>query len=78
MVTLAQHCSRHRVKTVSYHTATILYSELIYEQPRSLQKSYQGRGKKAEWTLTAKGTNLVMVIVVSMIVLFFSNAVMKY
>lgn len=48
VVTLAQHCSRHRVKTVSYHTVTMLWSELIYEQPRSLQISYQGRGKKAE------------------------------
>ena len=47
VVTLAQHCSRHRVKTVSYHTVTMICSELICEQPRSLHISYQGRGKKA-------------------------------
>ncbi len=47
VVTLAQHCSRQKVKTVSYHTVTMVCCELIYEQPRSLQKSYQGRGKKA-------------------------------
>ncbi len=47
VVTLAQHCSRQKVKAVSYHTVTMVCCELIYEQPRSLQKSYQGRGKKA-------------------------------
>lgn len=50
VVTLAQHCSRQKVKTVSYHTVTMVCCELIYEQPRSLQKSYQGRGKKAYCT----------------------------
>ena len=46
VVTFAQHCSRHQ-SLDSFLSYCELCSELIYEQPRSGQRSYQGRGKKA-------------------------------